>query len=220
MPDMHFLRVFTDEQGGHGDAASVVVDEGRHISDTERKALAHKLGTGETIFVNDLATANISVIHPQGEIGFAGVGILAAAWLLAEIRGKPTTEMQARDGKIMVWKESGLTWARADTTIMPPWNYQQAESADAVERVKLEDTVNLEHTMTWAWIDKTKGLIRARTFAGDWDIPEAEGNGSGSLVLATRLNRQIKIRHGKGSVIFAKPAQNGYADIAGRVVET
>ncbi|MGH9421068.1 MAG: PhzF family phenazine biosynthesis protein, partial [Thermoanaerobaculia bacterium] len=71
----------------------------------------------------------------------------------------------------------------------------------------------------WAWIDERQGLIRARTFAPDWDIPEAQGNGSGSMVLAAIVDRVIEIKHGEGSVIFAKPAPDGSADIGGRVVE-
>lgn len=93
------------------------------------------------------------------------------------------------------------------------------ESADAVEGIKLDDTKYVEHTMMWAWTDEDKGLIRARTFAADWDIPEAQGNGSGSMALAARLNRNIEIRHGEGAVIYAKPAPDNCADIGGRVVE-
>lgn len=103
---------------------------------------------------------------------------------------------------------------------MPPWNYKQLESAEAVEHIALEETAILEHTMMWAWIDESKGLIRARTFASDWELPEAQGNGSGSMVLAAKLNRDIEIKHGEGAVIFARPAPNGYADIGGRVIES
>lgn len=73
--------------------------------------------------------------------------------------------------------------------------------------------------MAWAWIYEAKGLIRARTFADDWDIPEAQGNGSDAMVLAAQLKRDIEIKHGEGSVIFAKPAPNECADIGGRVVQ-
>ena len=215
----HLLRVFVDADDNYGDPASVVVDEGRHISDAERQTIARRLNTGETIFVNDLATVNISVVHPQGEIGFAGVGVLGAAWLLTKLRGKPTTELQARDGKITVWQKDDFTWARASLSIMPPWNYEQLDSSEAVDQIKLEDTTDWQHTMAWAWIDEAKGLVRARTFATDWDIPEAQGNGSGAMVLAARLKRSIEIKHGQGSVIFAKPADNDCADIGGRVVE-
>lgn len=215
----HLLRVFTDADGNYGDLASVVIDEGRHIPDLERQAIARKLGTGETVFVNDVATADISVMHPQGEIGFAGVAVLGVAGLLSEFRGEPADGMQSRDGIITTWQENDVTWARASLSIMPPWNHVQLESADVVEQIKLEDTANIEHTMMWAWLDETKGLIRARTFAHDWEIPEAEGNGSGAMVLAANLNRSIEIRHGKGSVIFAKPAPDRGVDIGGRVIK-
>lgn len=215
-----WLRVFADSQGNFGDLASVVIDEGRHISDPKRQEMARELNTGETIFVNDLAAADISVVHSQGEIGFAGVGVVAAAWLLAKLRGKLTEHMHSRDGEITTWQEGDITWARGPLSIMPPWNYKQLEDVAAVEQIRLEETEDWQHTMAWAWIDEAKGLIRARTFATDWDIPEAQGNGSGSMVLAAKLGRAIEIKHGEGSVIFAKPALDGCADIGGRVRET
>lgn len=217
MKGFHLLRVFTDSTGNYGDAASVVVDEGRHISDAERQAMARGLNTGETIFINDLAKADISVVHPQGEIGFAGVGVLAVAWLLAKLRVAPTEHIHARDGEIKAWEAEGITWARASLDIMPPWNYEQLDSPDAVETIAVADTKDWPHTMAWAWIDEPKGLISARTFAADWDIPEAQGNGSGAMVLAARLGRAIEIKHGKGAVIFAKPAQDNQADIGGYI---
>lgn len=191
MKNVSLLRVFVDEDGKFGDAASVVVDEGRHISDAERRAIARELNTGETIFINDLANADISVVHPQGEIGFAGVGVLAAAWLLAKLRGVPTELMHARDGEIKAWEAEGITWARAGLDIMPPWNYKQLDSPNAVETIAVADTKDWLHTMAWAWIDEPKGLIRARTFAADWDIHEAQGNGSGAMVLAAKLGQAI-----------------------------
>lgn len=215
----YILRVFTDANGNYGDPASVILDEDRRIPGSERQAMARKLNTGETIFVNNLAAANISVVHPQGEIGFAGVGVLATAWLLAKLRGKPTESMHIRDGEIKAWQADGITWARANLAIMPPWNYKQLSSPEAVEQIKLKDTKDWLHAMVWAWADEARGLIRARTFAADWDIPEAQGNGSGSMVLAAKLDRNIEIKHGKGSVIFARPAFNNQADVGGHVVE-
>lgn len=220
MVDAHFLRVFTNSNGNFGDAASVVIDEGKHIDDAKRQEIARELNTGETIFINDLAAANISVVHSQGEIGFAGVGVVGTAWLLAKLRGKPTERMHSRDSEITAWQKGDITWARGPLAIMPPWNYKQLEDAEAVEQIKLEETKDWQHTMAWAWIDEVKGLIRARTFAADWDIPEAQGNGSGSMVLAAKLGRSIEIKHGEGSVIFAKPAPDDCADIGGRVIKS
>ena len=75
----------------------------------------------------------------------------------------------------------------------------------------------MEHTFVWAWVDEEKGIVRARTFASDWCIPEDEANGSGSMKLATMLNREITIIHGKGSVIYARPTNNHFAEVGGYV---
>lgn len=213
----HMLRVFTDTNGNFGDTASVVIDEGKQIPDDKRQELSHEFNTGETIFINNVAEASISVIHPQGEIDFAGVGVLATAWLLNTLHDQTVANLQGRGGAIKTWQDNGITWVRADLSTMPPWNHKQLESTEAVEGIKLEETTDWQHTMVWAWIDENKGLIHARTFATDWDIPEAQGNGSGSMVLAAKLERSIVIKHGEGSVIFAKPAAHNQADIGGRV---
>ena len=89
MSNTHLLRVFTDENGNFGDTASVVVDEGRHIPDTERLAITRKLATSETAFINSVADAFISIVHYQGEVDFAGTAALAASWLITQIQGKP-----------------------------------------------------------------------------------------------------------------------------------
>ncbi|SRR6266540_5076346 len=170
----YMLRVFTDGQGKFGDAASVVIDEGRHISDSERQGMAHELNTGETIFINNIASANISVIHPQGEIDFAGVGVLAVACLLTKLRDKPTEHILGRGGEITTWQDGNITWVRASLETMPHWQYKQLETAGDVGQIQLEETTSLQHTMVWAWIEEAKGSIRARTFASDWDIPEAQ----------------------------------------------
>lgn len=216
---VYMLRVFTDPSGNYGDMASIIVDEGKHIADSDRQAIARKLNTGETIFINNLETASVSVMHPQGEISFAGVGVLATAWLLSKLRDKPTKNMQGRDGEIICWQDQDLIWTQAPLKIMPQWNFKQRVSKLEIEEMKVEYTKDIIHTMFWAWTERGKGMIHARTFASDWDIPEAEGNGSGAMVLAARLNREIEIKHGRGSVMFAKPALYDAADLGGRVAE-
>ncbi|HUD44447.1 MAG TPA: hypothetical protein VMR41_02810 [Patescibacteria group bacterium] len=127
--------------------------------------------------------------------------------------------MYGRSGEIKTWQKDEITWVRADISTMPLWHHKQMESVEEVERITLQETTKMEHTMVWAWIDENKGLIRARTFAKDWEIPEAEGNGSGAMLLANTLKRAIEIKHGKGSILYAKPAQNGFVDVGGRVEE-
>lgn len=219
MTDVHILRVFVDKEDKFGDTAPVVIDESKKISDEERQSLASKIGAAETAFVNNIASASISIMHTQGEVDFAGVPALGAAYLLTKLNHKPITTMKGRGGDISVSQDTELTWVQASLTTMPPWHHKQLKSAQEVEQIKLEETKSWEHTMVWAWIDKTKGLVRARTFVADWDIPEAQGNGSGSMMLAAMLNREIEIEHGEGSVIFARPAPNNCADIGGRIVE-
>jgi predicted PhzF superfamily epimerase YddE/YHI9 len=219
MTDAHILRVFVDKNDKFGDIAPVVIDEEKRIPDDKRQLLAGKIGAPETVFINSVADASISIMHSQGEIDFAGVGILGAAWLLNKLRNEPTQIIHGRGGDIRTWQNGEVTWVRAGTAKIPQWNYKQLASAGEVENIKLQETLDLEHTMVWAWIDEAKGNIRARTFAGDWDIPEAMGNGSGAMLLAQKLNRDIELRHGQGAVIFAGPAPNGQVDLGGRVVE-
>lgn len=219
MTDAHILRVFVDKKGKFGDTAPVVIDEGKKIPNAKRQALAVRLKAAETVFVNDIDSASISIMHTQGEVDFAGVPALGAAWLLAKIRHKPITVMKGRGGNIAVSQDGELTWVRASLTTMPPWQHKQLKNAEEVESITLKETESWEHAMVWAWANETKGLVRARTFAPDWGIPEAQGNGSGSMMLAALVDKNIEIKHGEGSVIFAKPAPNNCADIGGRVVE-
>jgi predicted PhzF superfamily epimerase YddE/YHI9 len=219
MTVVHMLRVFVDGEGEFGDIAPVVIDEGRKISDAERQALAVKLGAPETVFVNDIANANISIMHLQGEVDFAGTPALGVAWLLTKLARKPITMIKGRGGSIVISQEAGLTWVRADLATMPPWRHKQLNSAEEVECLTLQQTKSWAHTMAWAWIDETRHLIRARTFAADWDIPEAQGNGSGSMMLASMIHKPIELKHGDGSVIFARPTPNKCADIGGRIIE-
>ncbi|SRR5258708_32558754 len=109
MLSAYILRVFTDVRGNFGDKASVVIDEGKHIPDAQRQIITHKLTTGETIFVNNLDKAEISFMHSQGEISFAGVGILGTAWLLKKLLGKPIETLHGRDGDITTWQKGNIT---------------------------------------------------------------------------------------------------------------
>lgn len=216
---VHVLHVFTDEQGNFGDIATVVSDEGRNIADGARQRIARDLEAVETVFVNDSTTCQVSFMHGQGEIDFAGVPALGAAWLLTQWNDTPISQLKGRKGAITVTHEDGLTWVGADLSTMPPWNHVQYPDPDAVNQISLPETAGWEHTMVWAWISESEGSVRARTFAADWDIPEAMGNGSGSMLLAHDLGREIEILHGEGSVIYARPAGEGFADIGGRVSE-
>jgi hypothetical protein len=49
-------------------------------------------------------------------------------------------------------------------------------------------------------------------------VPEDEATGSAALLLCAELGREIEIRQGEGSVLFARPLQDGFAEVGGRVV--
>jgi len=215
--DVHVLHVFSDNHGNFGDIATVIFDEGRRMPDDARQELARNLESVETAFVNDAAAHQVSFVRGQRELDFAGVPAVGVAWLLGQREGTPISQLEGRGGEITVTHESGMTWVRASLSTMPPWNHIQYADADSVDRISLSETADWKHTMVWAWINENEGSIRARTFAADWDIPEAMGNGSGSMLLARLIGRAIEIRHGEGSVIHARPAGDGFADVGGRV---
>jgi predicted PhzF superfamily epimerase YddE/YHI9 len=219
MTKVHSLRVFTDANNRFGDIATVVIDEKQELSDKDRLTITRKLNTVETVFVNDIASADISIIHTQGETDFAGVAALGTAYLLSKLLNKPIESMINKAGNIAVSEDDGLIWVRASLSSTPEWQFKRLEDAKAIENINVEDTKDWKHTMVWAWVNENKGLVRARTFARDWGITEAQGNGSGSMLLATSLGRPIQIKHGDGSAIYAKPAPNGFADVGGRVLE-
>jgi predicted PhzF superfamily epimerase YddE/YHI9 len=70
----------------------------------------------------------------------------------------------------------------------------------------------------WAWIDEEAGLIRERVFVAEVGVDEDEATGSAALRLTALLGREIEIRQGKGSVLYAKPLDTETAEVAGRVM--
>ena len=86
-----------------------------------------------------------------------------------------------------------------------------------VEQLSPTETRKMKHTVVWAWIDEKRGIIRARTFAPDWGIPEDEANGSGAMKLAAKLDREIAVLHGKGSVIYVNPSKKDCVSLGGKV---
>jgi predicted PhzF superfamily epimerase YddE/YHI9 len=218
MADLYEARVFCDNSGHFGDRHGIIIDEKHAIDSSHRLAIAAKLGYAETIFINDSANADISFFAQTKEIPFAGTAALAVTGMLHTLTGKNPTRLVSQNHSIPVDVKDGLVWVDADLSIMPAWNHKRLGSVEEVERMKAKEAERLEHTMVWAWSDRESGTIRARTFATDWLLPEVEANGSGSMMLASRLRRPIVIKHGKGSKIFAESALNNRAKLGGHVV--
>jgi predicted PhzF superfamily epimerase YddE/YHI9 len=216
---MHTIRVFVDEDGNFGNPVGVVVDEGKHINQDERQKIAVKLGFSEAVFINSISPGDISIFNPQEEITFAGTAVIVSVWLLQQMTHTSIDELHCKDGSIKTWTENGSIWIRAGMDIMPPWNYVQRNSPSEIEAFTPEEASRLQHTFLWAWMDESKGMIRARTYAPDWGIPEDEANGSGAMKLAATLGINLEVLHGKGSIIYAKPSTSGFVDLGGRLKE-
>lgn len=216
---MEVLNVFANELGQFGNPVGIVVDPEGKIGRAERQRMAKESGFSEVVFVNDLARNNISIYTPRREIPFAGHAAVGVAHFLSLEKLTSVTELVGIGGKIVTWQEERLTWVRCDLEITPSWKYEQHSTPEEVEIIRLADTRQKEHVVVWAWDDKERGIVRARTFAPDWGIPEDEANGSGCLKLAVNLGREIEVRHGKGSVVHARPAEEqGWGEVGGLVV--
>jgi predicted PhzF superfamily epimerase YddE/YHI9 len=214
----HKIRVLCNDKSEFGEAHAVIVDATKALSPEERQVIATRLGFDETIFINDLAAGNVSFFDTTKEVPFAGTAALAAAWFVNEYSGKPIKNLICGSKSISAWQENGLTWIATKFDTMPSWNVIQYDSPELVNAITSNGAKALEHTLAWSWDDKVKGVIRARTLASDWGIPEVEANGSGSMMLATSLGRSLRIRHGKGSVVLAEPRPDGMVAIGGKIV--
>lgn len=214
---MRVLKVFVNEKGEFGNPVGVTVDTELKINKDERQKIATESGFSEIVFVNNVENREISIYTPKHEIPFAGHAVVGTAYFLSQEYSQTITQLESIGGVIETWKENELTWVKGSLSILPNWNYEQLENAELVENLILNETLNKKHTLVWAWMDEVKGLIRARTFANDWGIPEDEANGSGSMRLADTLKREITIIHGQGSVIHARPSKGNCAEVGGLV---
>lgn len=219
MQKVHIVRVFVDEKGKFGNPVGIVLDEKKKISQKERLKIAAKLNFSETVFINNAKTGNISIFNPIEEHTFAGHAIIGTAWFIKNKLGKNISSIECGEKQTKVWKKDDLTWIQAKISITPPWNHKQLQHAALIDNLIVKNTSLLKHLIIWAWKNEKEGIIRARTFAPDWGIPEDEANGSGSMQLAANLKRNLTIFHGKGSIIYAKNNENGEAEVGGRAVE-
>jgi predicted PhzF superfamily epimerase YddE/YHI9 len=218
MTEVYKFQVFVNESGKFGNPGSLFLDEGRQIDDAERIAITAKIGHDETVFINNLETNDLSIYHSLGEVDFAGSVLVGVVWQLGQLKSEPITHLHCAIGDIPVWQEGELSWLRTKLEgNLGNWEYEQLDSPEVVEAIDVADTASWKK-MVWAWINKDRGLIRARTFASSIGIPEVQGNGSGSLNLADQLQRSIQIIHGDGSVIYARPSGNDSAELGGRVI--
>jgi predicted PhzF superfamily epimerase YddE/YHI9 len=218
---VHVLRVFTDTGGNHGNPLGVVLDTAG-LDDIRRQAIAAELGFSETVFVEDVAKAELRIFTPALELPLAGHPLVGTAWLLSQVTGSETrtlVPLRASEA-VHTWWEDGLTWVRARVDDAPPWLFARLDAPEEVEALPFPPRPDQDGREYWAWQDEAAGILRARFFAPSYGVPEDEATGSAALRLVSQLGRPIVIHQGRGSVIHARPAIDAaYAEIGGRVVE-
>lgn len=210
---IYVLNVFTNKDGKFGNPVGIVLDEKQEFNPKDRQKMATNLGFSESVFINNLSTGDVSIFNPKKEVKFAGHALVGTAHFIRNVLRKPIDSLNCKGGHVLTWQEGNFTWIQAKLKNTPSWNFEQVSDTSIVDN----QSPTKKHTVVWAWLDKNRGLIQARTFASDWGIPEDEANGSGAMQLAARFGQKLEIRHGKGSVIYAKPAGTGLIDVGGRV---
>jgi predicted PhzF superfamily epimerase YddE/YHI9 len=218
MTEVHVVRVFTDPDGNHGNPLGVVLNT-TGLDDARRQAIATELNFSETVFVDDLDQAQLRIFTPATEIPLAGHPLVGTAWLLSQVLGREVTILRPlRAANVDTWVEDGVTWIRARYTDAPPWRFVQLDTPAEVEALSVPPAAEYDLHEFWAWQDEAQGRVRARVFAGAYDIPEDEATGSGALRLLELLPRPLIITQGHGSIIHARPSPDeARGEVGGRV---
>ena len=214
-PGLSVVNVFCAEDGSAGNPLGVFLD-GAAIAEEKRQPIATELGFSETVFVDDPQRGVMRIFTPQSELPLAGHPLVGTAWLMRE-GGIDVDVLRPPPGEVPVRFRGEMTYATARPEWCPPFEWVQYGSPAQVEAL---DGAPGDSGMigTWAWLDEERGIVRARVFVPEEGIPEDEATGSAALLLATQLGRPLEIRQGTGSVIHARPLEDGSGEIGGRVV--
>jgi len=205
MEEIKILNVFTNEKGEFGNPVGIIVDIENKINNKNRQQMAIDSGFSEIVFINNIESKDVSIFSPTRQIPFAGHALVGTSYYFNNVLNIPTIKIVSMDKIIKSWQESNLNFVEADLSILPNWNFKEYKTSEEIEQITTQEASVLEHCLVWSWINEKDGVVRARTFAFDWDIPEDEANGSGAMKLASILNRNLIIHHGKGSVIHSTP---------------
>lgn len=214
MAILHVVRVFTAADGSHGNPLGVFID-GSEVPTERRQAVARDLGFSETAFVDDADRGELRIFTPAFELPFAGHPSVGTAWLLREERSELAV-LRPPAGELPVRYEAELTWIAAKPEWSPPFEYVEVKAPADVEALAgAPDGLGLVYC--WAWEDEPAGRVRARSFVTEVGIAEDEATGAAALALCGRLGRPIQVRQGRGSDLFARPLEDGFVEVGGRV---
>ncbi len=214
MPKLHVLKVFVGDEGVGGNPLGVFLD-GADTPDEECQRVAADLGFSETVFVDDSDTGELRIFTPETELPFAGHPLVGTAWLIAKERTEAAA-LRPPAGEVPVRLDGDIAFITGRPEWAPPFEHIELESPAAVEMLggppEGKDLVGV-----WAWEDEASGYLRARVFAPRVGVAEDEATGAHAVRLAARLGREVLIRQGVGSLISARPDEDGAVEIGGLV---
>jgi predicted PhzF superfamily epimerase YddE/YHI9 len=213
---LHVVRVFCAEDNTGGNPLGVFLD-GADVPEDRRQAAARELAFAETVFVDDRERGEIRIFSPDMEVPLAGHPLVGTAWLMREEGAEPSM-LRPPAGDVPVKFETELCFCAARPEWGPEFDFVEVESPQEVEALS-RPPEGYENVVVWAWLNRDEGWIRARVFVPELGVGEDEATGSAALRLGAQLGHPIEIRQGKGSLIYARPAdQEGLVEIGGRVV--
>jgi len=213
---LHVLRVFTGEDGAHGNPLGVFLD-GAEVPAERRQAVAHELGFSETVFVDDRSRGECRIFTPGLELPFAGHPTVGTAWLLAH-EGDAGEALNPPAGEVAVHREGELTYVSARADWSPPWELIEYGSPAEIDALDGSPDGREDEIYLWAWEDEAAGTVRSRCFSLADGVGEDEATGSAAIMMAAEQNRPLTIHQGEGSLLHAAPLGDGWAEVGGRVV--
>jgi predicted PhzF superfamily epimerase YddE/YHI9 len=215
VPPYHLLNVFTAPDGAHGNPLGVFLDGSAFPDEVERQRVAADLGYSETVFVDDVGSGTLRIFTPATELPLAGHPLVGTAWLIARDHGSCEL-LRPPAGEVPTWQDGELRWIRGRPEWAPGFELREYGSPEEVE-VLDGPPDGLDLADCWAWIDQDAGIVRSRVFAPGAGVPEDEATGSAALRMGAHLGRELEIRQGEGSVLFARPGAEGTSEVGGHV---
>jgi predicted PhzF superfamily epimerase YddE/YHI9 len=215
-PTAALVRAFVNADGEHGAEAFIVAEpDGSTLTDQDRQAFAETIGAAATVFV--IGSNHIRIFGSYGlPIQFGGHPTLATIEALHSW-GRDVDHLVPAAGRVSCRREDdGTVWVSAPAAWSRPWRHHEMGSADEVDALTFLPTGE-DFTQVWSWIDKERGLVRARLWAPRINKGEDEACGSASMILADRLGRRLIVLHGRFlSRIDVIPRGDGLVELGGR----
>lgn len=209
------VRVFTDREGGHGNALGIV--DAAAVPVADRQQVATTLGYSETVFVElpgaGARAVTARIYTPATELPFAGHPTVGLAWWLHD-QGHTIDTVDVPAGPVTTRTDNEVTWVRAKPDWAPEFTLHCRPDAAAVHAAA-PDSFGDGHHYVWAWAGE--GAIRSRMFAPSLGIPEDDATGAAAIRITDHLRRDLQITQGRGSKIITRYSPDGWIEVGGRV---